>query len=314
MITVLGSINIDLTFKLARLPQPGETMLTPSCTEAVGGKGANQAVAAARDGGAVRFVGCVGNDAFGERARQALAGDGVDIAGLATATAPTGLASIWVDGDGRNMIAVASGANGHARAAALEPQVLGPGEIVVLQMEVPPVEVEAAIARARTAGATLIMNLAPALPLSRQALSCIDILVVNEHEAAALCAEHGPAGGADASAPEAQLRALADMVRGSVIITLGEAGAIAADDRALWRIGALPVAAVDTTGAGDCFVGVLAAGLARGLPLPDAMRRGVVAASLACTVIGAQPSFPTSDRLEAALKSPAAPSAISSPL
>jgi ribokinase len=300
MITVLGSINVDLTFPLSQLPSPGETALTSSLIEAFGGKGANQAVAAARDGAVTRFIGCVGADAFGLRARQALADEGIDVSGLATASGATGLASIWIDGSGRNVIAVASGANGAVKAIALDAGPLMASSLVVLQMEIPTSEVEAAIARAKGAGARVLLNLAPAIPLSVSVLRNVDVLVLNEHEAAALCAHVAPQGG-PAGPPEAHLRALAGLIGATVIITLGSEGAIAAHRSACWRVAALPVTAVDTTGAGDCFVGVLAAALARNATLPHAMRRAAVAGSLACTVMGAQPSFPTAERIDAAL-------------
>jgi len=297
MITVFGSINVDLTFRLPHLPGPGETVLTPSFSQAVGGKGANQAAAAARDGAPVRFVGCVGADSFGETARAALLEAGVDTSGLATVPGATGLAAIWVDARGRNQIAVASGANALLRADALSDDALSPETMVVLQMETPAVEVEAVIARAARAGARVILNLAPALSLPTPALRQVDILVLNEHEAATLCAtlrlpQAEPAG---------QLSALAQALGNTVVITLGPEGAIGARGDARWRADAPAVTAVDTTGAGDCFVGVLASALARGAKVPEAMRRAAVAGSLACTVLGAMPSFPARAAIDAAL-------------
>ena len=146
-----------------------------------------------------------------------------------------------------------------------------------------------------------MLNLAPALPIDRSALRQVDILVLNEHEADSLSAHLALGDGIPGAAPETQLRALAHELGMTVIITLGEAGAIAAHSGVLWRGAALPVQSIDTTGAGDCFTGVLAAALGRGVPLPEAMRRGVVAASLACTGVGAQPSFPRADRIDAAM-------------
>ena len=267
MLTVFGSINVDLTFRVPHLPRVGETVLTPSVFRAVGGKGANQAAAAARDGAATRFIGCVGEDAFGAMARSALADIGVDTS-LLQSTAEstkeaTGLAAVWVDAAGRNQIAVASGANGALRAAAFAAAAAVPNEHVVLQMETPAEEVAAVIDAAKRRGATVILNLAPALPLSAAALRAVDVLVLNEQEAAA--------------------------------------GAIGAAGAVRWQASALPVVAVDTTGAGDCFVGVLAAAMLRGLTLPAAMRRAAVAGSLACTIVGAMPSFPGRASIEAAL-------------
>lgn len=302
MVIVFGSINVDLTFPVDALPSPGETVLTPSCSEAVGGKGANQAVAAARDGAPTAFIGCAGRDDFGAKARDALARAGVNVSRLSEVAGATGLATIWVDSAGRNMIAVASGANGAARASALDGSGLGPKSILVLQMEVPIPEVEAAILRGKHAGATVLLNLAPALPISRTALAAVDILVVNEHEAATLCRAVGLAEGAPGTSPDAQLAALAGTLElGTVIVTLGSEGAIASHEGTRWRVSALPVKAVDTTGAGDCFVGVLASSLSRGLAMPEAMRRAAAGGSLACTILGAEPSFPTRVALDAAV-------------
>ena len=297
MITVFGSINVDLTFQLPHLPAVGETVLAPSCSHAVGGKGANQAVAAARDGAATRMIGCVGGDGYGSLARGALADVGIDVEGVTTVGEATGLAVIWVDGEGRNQIAVASGANGALKAAALTRRASPAGTYVVFQMETPCGEVEAAIGIAKREGAKVILNLAPALPISRAALHQVDILVVNEHEAGALC---GAIGLGQREPPE-QAEALSHELGNTVIATLGAAGAIGVQGDRVWRVEAYPVRAIDTTGAGDCFVGVLAAALSRGASLEEAMRRAAVAGSLACTVVGAMPSFPTRDRIDAAL-------------
>jgi ribokinase len=271
--------------------------LTPTYTYAVGGKGANQAVAAARDGAATCMIGCVGDDSYGAIARTALADVGVDVDGLETVSGTTGLAAVWVDSEGRNQIAVASGANAALEAKALASRAPTAGTFVVLQMETPPAEVEAAIIHARRVGARIILNLAPALPVSRAALQQVDFLIVNEHEAAVLC------GILDLpqAKPLDQAVALARDLGNTVLATLGAAGAIGARADLIWRVDALPVTAIDTTGAGDCFVGVLAAALARGATMPEAMRRAAVAGSLACTVVGAMPSFPGRDQIDAAL-------------
>jgi ribokinase len=297
MLTVFGSINVDLTFRVPHLPRVGETVLTPSLSRAVGGKGANQAAAAARDGAETRFIGCVGEDAFGAMARASLVDIGVDATLLRTTAEATGLAAVWVDAEGRNQIAVASGANGRLRAAAFAAAAAVPNEHVVLQMETPADEVAAVIDAAKRRGAVVILNLAPALPLPAAALRAVDVLVLNEEEAAAVCG----ALGCRREGAQEQLAALAAELGTTIIITLGAAGAIGAAGMARWRVQALPVAAVDTTGAGDCFVGVLAAAMLRGLTLPAAMRRAAVAGSLACTIVGAMPSFPGRASIEAAL-------------
>ena len=299
MVVVFGSINVDLTFRLAHLPSVGETVLTPTFTQAVGGKGANQAAAAARDGAATRFIGCVGADDHGATARAALQELGIDVRGLSTVPGHTGLAVIWVDDQGRNQIAVASGANAALEAGSLADDAITPGTFLVLQMEAPAREVEAAIGRAAQAGATVILNLAPALPLAPAVLRQVAILVLNEHEATDLCRHLGLAR----AEPEGQAVALTHTLGNTVIVTLGAEGAVGAQGDAVWRVDALRVRAIDTTGAGDCFVGVLAAALMRGATLPAAMQRAAVAGSLACTIVGATPSFPVREMIDAALSS-----------
>jgi ribokinase len=297
MLTVFGSINVDLTFPLPHLPVAGETVLTSTYSQAIGGKGANQAAAAARDGAAIRFIGCVGDDSFGATARAALTDLGVDVGDLETVPGTTGVATIWIDGGGQNQIAVASGANAALKAEALARRPLARDAFVVLQMETPAAEVAAAIAHARREGAKVILNLAPALPLPRPALEQVDILVVNEHEATVLC-EHLelPLG-----EPADQAWGLARHLGNTVIVTLGAAGAIGTRQDEVLRARALSVNAVDTTGAGDCFVGVLASALARGASLYAAMQRAAIAGSLACTAVGAMPSFPDRAQIDAAL-------------
>ena len=297
MLTVFGSINVDLTFRLPHLPAPGETVLTSTVTAAVGGKGANQAIAAARDGASARFIGCVGTDSYGSTAREALASLGIDVSGLQVVPGSTGLAAVWIDGEGRNQIAVASGANRALRAEALLEREITPETWLVLQMETPVSEVEAAIAHAKRQSAKVILNLAPALPLPAATLRQVDVLVLNEHEASVLSASLRLTQGR----PTDQVIAFAREITTTVIITLGPEGAIAADGDKVWRVEALPVKAIDTTGAGDCFVGVLAAALMRRVSLPVAVRRAAAAGSLACTIVGAMPSFPASQSIDAAL-------------
>lgn len=299
MISVFGSVNIDLTFQLEALPSLGETVLTPGFTEAVGGKGANQAIAACRDGATTRFTGCVGDDAFGSQVRAELEREGMVLDDLATVPGATGVASIFVDKAGDNMIAVASGANGKVTADRLSSEALTQDTLVVLQMEVPRRETEAVIARAKQAGARVLLNLAPALPISTDALKRLDILVLNEHEAVTICEQLKVAP----ASPEQDITVLADQLGATVIITLGADGVVARHEGKSYRADALPVDAIDTTGAGDCFVGVLAAGLDAGLAFDAALARAAVAGSLACTVVGAMPSFPTRDRISDALAS-----------
>jgi ribokinase len=293
MIVVFGSINVDLVFALPNLPDPGETVLGQSYSIVPGGKGANQAVAAARDGGQVAMFGATGADGFASVARESLAAAGADLAGVAQVAEPTGCAAICVDRAGRNQIAVASGANTTVRAAQVPDSALGKDTTLVLQMEVPAAETASLIARARQRGSRIVLNLAPASALDRAALAALDVLVVNEGEAAWLAQSLGVG-----AAPEALAQALGI----TVVATLGEKGLVAVSREGTWRVAALPIKPVDTTAAGDCFVGVLAAALDRGKTLPEALHRASVAAGLACTKAGAQPSLPSAREIDARLK------------
>lgn len=290
-VIVFGSAIADLVFRVARLPRAGETVLGEAAPPLPGGKGLNQAIAAARDGARVRFAGCVGADVHGAMLRAALSAEGVEVSALATVEAPSGLAAVSVDAAGENQIVVSPGANLAARAAQIGP--LGPGDTLLLQMEVPPGENAALIARARAAGARVVLNLAPAAALPRAALAAVDLLVVNESEAAWLAAALGC--GAGAAALHAALGV-------DVAVTLGERGAEAATRAGRIAVPAFAVAVADTVGAGDAWCGVLAAALDRGAPLEAAMRRASAAAALACTRAGAAPAMPRAAETEALLR------------
>jgi ribokinase len=293
MILVFGSINLDLIFPLPHLPAPGETVLGPAMTIEPGGKGANQAVAAARDGARVVFAGAVGADALAQDALRLIRATAIDTSRIVIAEAATGCATICVDPQGRNLIAVASGANLAARATQVEDALLTPATTVLLQMEVPRPETEALIARARAAGCRIVLNLAPAAPLSESALRALDVLVVNEGEAAFL-AQH--------LACDATAAALHARLGITVVVTLGEAGLEAMAATGPIRLPAHAVDAIDTTGAGDCFTGVLAAALDRGAPLCQALARANAAAALCCTRRGTQGSMPQAAETESALR------------
>ena len=295
MIVVFGSINVDLVVRVAALPRPGETVLAPSYDAVAGGKGANQALAAARAGAAVRMVGCVGRDGFADLALATLRDAGVGLSAVAAVDAPTGCAMICVDAQGRNQIAVASGANRRVRAARLDEAALGPKTTLVLQLEIDHGETWAVIERARSRGARIVLNAAPAAKVPAAALRALDVLIMNEIEAGML------AGGASAGDPFAVARNVAAAMGVVTIVTLGENGARAFEQGAAWRIGALPVTTLDTTAAGDAFVGVLAAALDAGTDLAGALHRASVAGGLACTKPGAQPSLPDAAAIDAAL-------------
>ena len=283
MIVAFGSINLDLIFPLPHLPVAGETVLGLTMTIEPGGKGANQAVAAARDGGRVIFAGAVGADALAQDALRLMRATDMDTSRVTAAAAVTGCAAICVDAEGRNLIAVASGANLAARQTQIEDALLGPETTVLLQMEVPRAETEALIRRARAAGCRIVLNLAPAAALDEDALLSLDLLVVNAGEAGFLAELLG-------CVPSA--RALHARLGVDVVVTLGEQGMEAATSSGVVRLPAHKVAAVDTTGAGDCFTGVLSAALDRGMALTDALARANVAAGLCCTRRGTQGSMP----------------------
>lgn len=289
MIIVFGSINLDLIFTLPAIPAPGETVLGPSTRIEPGGKGANQAVAAARDGAVVVMAGAIGGDALGAGALELLRDAGVDLDRVARVEASTGCAAIMVDPRGENAIAVGSGANLRVRADQIDDGLLGPDSTLVLQMEVPPEETAALIARARARGARIILNLAPAAALPIGALRAVDVLVVNETEGAwlALYLECG-----------ASAISLRDRLGVTVVLTRGAQGADIAGPEGGWHERAVTVTATDTTAAGDCFVGVLAHGLDQGAALRDAVRRASVAAALCCTRAGSQGSVPRRDETD----------------
>jgi ribokinase len=297
VITVFGSINVDLVTRVPVLPRPGETVLAASYETLFGGKGANQAVAAARaarDRVTVRMVGAVGHDGFGRDCIANLRHEAIDISAIVTVDAPTGCAFIQVNDAGENVITVASGANRLLTAEPMQPLSSGSGHLLVVQMEVPP-EASIAVARsARGTGGRIITNLAPVPPglsadLLREICAVTDVLVVNQHEA---CAAAACLGLATFDGTEAAVF-MAAQVACTVIATLGAQGAVAAvPDGHLLRARSGSIIPVDTTGAGDTFVGVLAAAMAEGLELQPAMQRACKAASLACLSLGAQSSMP----------------------
>lgn len=314
-VIVVGSVNIDLVATADRLPAPGETTTGARFSRHHGGKGGNQAVAAARLGARTAFVGAVGDDAFGEEARAALAAEGIDLTGLRTVPGPTGVALILVDGRGENLISVASGANAELRPVdvrdALALLVPLPGDVVVVSHEIPTGSVLAALRTAREAGVTTILNPAPAGGLDRSVLGLTDILTPNRSELATLVADDarriGRGGGAG-DRPEIAASTLLDRnaegegVGRAVIVTLGEGGAVIVGRTGTpLDLRAPRVASVDAVGAGDAFNGALAAGLAAEVDLEAAARRAIAAAALSTTRAGAREGMPTTAELEAHL-------------
>ena len=294
MIVVFGSVNLDLIFPLPSLPGAGDTVLTPSMRIEPGGKGANQAIAAARDGARVLMAGAVGRDVLAPGALTLLRAAGVDLSRMAEVPDDvTGCAAIFVDGDGNNAIGVGSGANRFARAAQVEDALLGPDTTLVMQMETDPAEVAALIRRARARGARVILNLAPAGVLALDALRAVDLLVVNVNEADWL-GRHLRTG-----VNAASLRAALGV---DVVRTRGGEGSELATASGFVRIPEHPIEPRDTTAAGDCFVGVLAAALDRGVPLVEGLHRASVAAAVCCTRWGSQSSIPIAAETDAAFR------------
>jgi ribokinase len=285
MIVVFGSINLDLVAQVARIPAPGETLAGNSFATMPGGKGANQALAAARAGARVKMFGAVGRDAFAATALANLEASGVDLAGVAAVDDATGVALIHVDAQGENAITVVAGANGRTRAAQVPDAVLDSATTLVLQLEVPIAEV-AELAN-RAGNAHVILNAAPAATLPDNLLRRLGTLIVNESEAVVLGTDLRLPTTPDEFAQAAALR-----YRCTVIVTLGPKGALAVRDGERIAIAAPAMAVVDTTGAGDALVGALAAALDRGAALRQAVAEGVAAGSLACGGRGAQAALP----------------------
>ncbi|MEO3429014.1 ribokinase [Pelagibius sp. CAU 1746] len=299
MITVFGSLNADLVCQVAQLPGPGETVIGPDYTVVPGGKGANQALAAARAGAAVRMVGSVGRDAFAETALRSLREEGVDLAAIAEREGRTACAFIGVDPAGQNLIIVASGANLETRAAQLRRAGLEAGDVLLLQMEVPHLENWEAVAFAKQAGAQVVLNLAPAGPVPAEVLRQVDVLIVNETEAAQLA---GQLGLAERDPQDVGARLAADFVS-HCIVTLGRAGVASYGAAGSRRLPALAVEVVDTTAAGDAFVGGFAAALEAGRAMEDCLAQGIVTGGLACRHLGAQSSLPAQREIAEALAS-----------
>jgi len=297
-LTVLGSLNMDISVVVRRLPVPGETVLGSGAVVAPGGKGANQAVAAARLGAAVRMVGCLGADEFGQMARAALGGEGVDVSGVRVVEkSATGLALITVDAAGENMITVAPGANGQAGADEVAAALSAACDVLVLSAEIPAGVVAAVLDGARAAGMTCLLNLAPAsLEAATLLAGGVSWLVVNESEAAAVLGRH-VAGLAGAAAAARDLRALGAQ---HAVVTAGADGAALAGPAGDEAVNAITVRSVDSVGAGDAFVAALAVTAAAGVPVRDAVRAACAAGAAATTRRGTQEALPRPPDIAAA--------------
>ncbi len=304
-ILVIGSLNMDLVVQTGRAPAPGETLPARSFQTIPGGKGANQAVAAARlsaaAAGGVRMLGRVGADAFGGQLIAGLAAEGIDTRAVRRLEGiSSGVALIIVEEGGENRILIVAGANGQLLPAdvdALEGEIRAAG-MVVMQFEVPLPTVECALALANAAGVLVLLNPAPVYPVPPDFLARADILVVNEVEAAAL-------SGLPVQDEESAQAAARQLLRGRtrlVVVTLGAKGALAVTPAESLSMPAFPVRVVDTTAAGDSFIGALAVGLAEGAGLAECLRRACAAGALAVTRLGAQSSIPTRAEVDTFLR------------
>ncbi len=306
VIAVIGSINLDLVASVARTPEAGETVLATAFQQGFGGKGANQAVMAARFDADVAFVGAVGDDPFGPPMVANLRDAGVRTKAVDVIPGPSGMAQIWVEPDGGNRIVVIAGANAAVDPTAATQAIerLPALDVVVGQLEIPQDATAAAFAAAKARDAITILNPAPAADLSRELLAASDWLIPNEGELERL------AGGASAN-DDAALVGFASRIDRPVVVTLGAAGAVLVGADGLVRIAAPVVVAIDSTGAGDALVGAFAYGLGAGLTAADAVRLGVACASESVRRAGAQAAYPdrarTAELLAQAISQPSGP-------
>jgi ribokinase len=299
-LVVVGSANVDLIMKVARLPKVGETVTGGAFAQVFGGKGANQAVGAARAGCRVVFVGCVGDDPYGAQVVESLQRDGIDARHVSReAGVASGTALILIGGDGANCIAVAPGANGRLTPEHVERArgAIAASDCVVTQCEVPSEAQDHAVALAASYGKPVILNLAPARPVAAATLARLSCLAVNETEAEFLCGRPVASDAEVAAAAEALLA----MGPRAVLLTLGARGTYVAAEGVRQLVPAFPVRAVDTTAAGDVHCGAYAVARVEGRPLVEAVRFANAAAALSVTRLGAQPSAPARGEIEALL-------------
>jgi ribokinase len=292
-VTILGSANLDVVFSVARIPQPGETLIAERADRYPGGKGLNQAVAAARAGATTTFVGALGRDDNGDLLAETMAAAGIASDLVRRESEPTGQAFIVVDGSGENTIIVSSGANATvARLSDEENAAIAASSVLLMQLELPLPTIEAAAQFGRRRGVITMLNAAPSRELPRAMLESLDYLIVNEHEACLI-------GGSDHL--ETASTTLAGLAR-RLVVTLGANGSVLYDGGVeSARIPARAVTAIDTTGAGDAYCGAFAAAIAEGMEFAAAARFATAAAALSVQSIGAVPSIPMRDAIDASL-------------
>jgi len=291
-VIVVGSLNMDLVVRMPQIPRPGETLLGGVFKTFPGGKGANQAVAAARLGAHVTMIGCVGGDAFGQEMRDTLTAEGIDTTHvLVHPESATGVALIQVDAKGQNSIAVASGANFQLTSADVEKamQAIENFDVLVMPLETPLETIYTAARIASERGAKVLLNPAPAQMLKPDLLELVDVLLPNEYEAALMTGSSSLQSAADVQSAAEKLLSLGVK---NLMVTMGSRGAMLFDGQMESNISACPVQAVDTTAAGDCFVGALAVGLCEGKSLLSAAEFASAASAISVTRDGAQPSLP----------------------
>lgn len=296
MITVFGSLNVDYVFQVAQLPAPGETVLATNMEVLPGGKGGNQALAAAKAGAKVHMVGAVGKDGLGAIAIAGLMAAGVNTSAVTQSLKPTGTAAINVDAAGENAITVSAGANLEATGESLDASQLNPQTTLLLQMEVSMSAMTDLIQQCRAVVANIVWNLAPMQRIELTVLQQVDYLIVNEGELAQLHADlhNGSDSGDSASTgAEQQAQDVVALTGQSIVVTLGADGTLAVHENSVLRVPALPISPIDTVGAGDAFTGAFTAALDAGETFLQAMRWGNVAGGLACLETGAQSALPT---------------------
>lgn len=293
MIVVYGSLNADFFLKISHFPEPGETILTPNTDVKAGGKGGNQAVAAGKVGAVVKMIGAVGGDTVSNVPLNALKTANVDVSHVVKTSNSTGLAMIMVDETGENSIVVASGANLDLKSEHIPEELFSDKNVFIFQMETNKEETFKAIEKAKLVGAKVVLNVAPASKVTMDVLKKVDYLILNEIEARTVSQ-------CDKNTDDIALQ-LSKVTGGVCIITLGKKGVIFAEKGKVYHQKAMLIKPVDTTGAGDTFVGIFSAMIDKNFSLEKAVKYASVGASLACLKSGAQEGMPNLNQIEEAL-------------